>query len=258
MQQLKQHVHGGLALIVPYRGRFRHLVQFVPHLEGFLQGAHLRIAVIEQADARPFNRGKLLNIGFSLFGDSDRICFHDVDMLPLDQNCDYLNSGTTVHLAGRAEQFGYRMPYPEYLGGVLLPKKEDFQRVNGFSNQYWGWGAEDDDLYARFVMAEVRVEHKPGRYRSLPHEPGTVSEANQQRLRRTIAAAAAKVTNTALKARIGQVQAHFGDKPISASDYREDGLSTLNYQIVTRCSLRNAISELSTSQANHEVVQVKL
>ena len=26
---------------------------------------------------------------------------------------------------------------------------EQFRQVNGFSNQYWGWGGEDDNFYIR-------------------------------------------------------------------------------------------------------------
>ena len=42
-----------------------------------------------------------------------------------------------------------RLPYPCLAGGVLSFHREHFQKVNGYSNIYWGWGAEDDDMYKR-------------------------------------------------------------------------------------------------------------
>ena len=35
-------------------------------------------------------------------------------------------------------------PYELLVGGVLCIKPEIFERINGFSNEYWSWGAEDD------------------------------------------------------------------------------------------------------------------
>ena len=35
------------------------------------------------------------------------------------------------------------------MGGVVAFSKDQFEKVNGFSNQFWGWGGEDDDLAMR-------------------------------------------------------------------------------------------------------------
>ena len=43
----------------------------------------------------------------------------------------------------------FRWVYTSYMGGVSMLRKEHFEQINGMSNLYWGWGGEDDDLYAR-------------------------------------------------------------------------------------------------------------
>ena len=82
-----------VAVIVPYRDmhveqrRKEHLDRFVPYITEFLEatGETFRIYIIEQSDDdRKFNRGKLLNIGFSeAKKHGAEVCvFHDVDLLP--------------------------------------------------------------------------------------------------------------------------------------------------------------------------------
>lgn len=43
-----------------------------------------------------------------------------------------------------------RLPYNEFFGGVSGLTVEQFQKINGFPNAFWGWGGEDDDLWNRY------------------------------------------------------------------------------------------------------------
>ena len=45
------------------------------------------------------------------------------------------------------------MPYKGYFGGVSAMSTNDFKKVNGFSNKFWGWGGEDDDMRQRIKSA---------------------------------------------------------------------------------------------------------
>lgn len=43
----------------------------------------------------------------------------------------------------------YRYNYTNFIGGILLLTLQDFKKVNGMSNKYWGWGLEDDEFFLR-------------------------------------------------------------------------------------------------------------
>ena len=49
------------------------------------------------------------------------------------------------------DKFDYKLPHPGIFGGVVAVATDTFRSLNGFSNQYWGWGGEDDDMYVRSV-----------------------------------------------------------------------------------------------------------
>ena len=42
--------------------------------------------------------------------------------------------------------------YYNYAGGVISINRDNVYRLNGYSNGYWGWGSEDDDISARFAQ----------------------------------------------------------------------------------------------------------
>ena len=170
VRKILEHLMEKLSIVIPYRDRESHLSQFLPYMEKspFLEEINFEILIVEQEDGKPFNRGKLLNVGAAESPSSTYYCFHDVDMLPLVS--DYSSVPNPTHLAGEAEQFGFKLPYPGYFGGVTLFSKRDFETVNGYSNDYWGWGAEDDDIMYRCMVRGLKPARKNGRYKSLTHE----------------------------------------------------------------------------------------
>lgn len=160
-----------LAVCVPYRNRQAHLEQFLPHVEAFLasKGIDHKIYIVHQRDKNMFNRGALKNIGFKLAiqDGCDYCVFHDIDMLP--EECDYSfpEQGPT-HLAAGIDSLEGKLFYPTYFGGVVIFSREQFERVNGYCNGYWGWGSEDDDLFSRCILAgladQESIEVKQDRF----------------------------------------------------------------------------------------------
>jgi hypothetical protein len=150
-----------LAIIVPYRDRQEHLDVFVPHMHEFLKdkGIDYTIFIAEQTDDRPFNYGKLCNIVTKEIGEEyTYFAFHDIDMLPTSDECDYGYPDSPTHLATNVESHNNELPYPQYFGGVVLISREDFETANGYSNEYWGYGFEDLDLLYRLQRSGAYLE----------------------------------------------------------------------------------------------------
>jgi hypothetical protein len=177
-----------LAIVIPYRDRKAHLDRFLSHYSPLLPEAD--IYVIEQAEGKPFNRAKLFNVFFCEQGQNyDYYAFHDVDMY-----FDTLRTTIKVydypkvpnHLATCCEQFGYKMPYKGYFGGITLFNRKDFERSGGFSNNFWGWGGEDDEMRKNCIRKGLRPASRQAYYYCADHyrpvDP-VQHKANVQRLR---------------------------------------------------------------------------
>jgi len=167
-----------LEVVIPYRDRQEHLAKQVPHLWKVLtdQGLDFRMTVVEQEPSKKFNLGMMRNIGFLERPDADYYCFHDVDMYAED--VDYSYTDMPTHLAYACEQFNYKLPYRTYFGGVTLFDKASYEKINGHANWYWGWGAEDDDLYWRVAL--VGFKRRFGRFWSEIHNrPGAKDSQNE-------------------------------------------------------------------------------
>ena len=145
-----------LGVCVPYRNREQHLKQFIPTVSKFLKSKDIdfKIYFAHQIDDKLFNRGAMKNIAAKhAFEDGcDYIVWHDIDMVPEDESCDYsFPNDNPQHIAVRISQSDYQLKYEEYFGGAVVFSKEQVERTNGYSNDYWDWGMEDDDLFWRCV-----------------------------------------------------------------------------------------------------------
>ena len=212
-----------LAIIVPYRDREEHLKKFLPAMEecDFLDEIDYEILIVEQEEGKPFNRGKLLNIGAIQCHTASYYCFHDVDMLPMISDYSYVS--TPTHLAAEAEQFGFKLPYQGYFGGVTLFDKHSFIKVNGYSNDYWGWGAEDDDVMFRCLVNDVRPSRKNGKYRSLDHNRVILQDLYQENLKKYF-----EFKNSPNREKI-------------IRDIKSDGLTTLEYKVLEERDLADKV-----------------
>jgi len=151
-----------LGIIVPFRQRESHLEVFVNVLDSFFQNVQQKyqIIVIEQGDARSFNRGRLFNVGYTLEKNNfDYFCFHDVDLIPAELCIDYTypKAKEAVHVAVNTQKLRWRLY--NSAGGVVCMRTEDYNLTNGFNNDYWGWGGEDDDFAIRIKLAGMRLIH---------------------------------------------------------------------------------------------------
>ena len=147
-----------LAIIIPFRDlekdkkRTQELNTLVSYFANYFDNNNYKIFVVEQSnDSRKFNRGQLLNIGFkyAMMEGYENFIFHDVDLLPSEELKEYyVNTPTNepVHIAAVWDRYNKN---PDYFGGIVAFNKEMFQRINGYPNDFWGWGGEDDELYKR-------------------------------------------------------------------------------------------------------------
>merc|ERR1712241_1201733 len=129
----------------------------------------------------------LFNIGASEAMKSysyDCFIFHDVDLLPEDDRNIYSCPRQPRHMSAYIDKFNYKLPYTDLFGGVSAITVEHYKKVNGFSNLYWGWGGEDDDMSSRLRGSNLHIVRYPSdiaRYKMLKHIDESVRHGNPTR-----------------------------------------------------------------------------
>lgn len=101
------------------------------------------------------------------YSNVDCIVLHDVDLVPTFTNRlmvekgDYRCQDMPFHMSNAVYSlsFGKKIKYYNFLtGGILSMRPGHFIDSNGFSNRYYGWGAEDDDLTVRMISNNMCIK----------------------------------------------------------------------------------------------------
>ena len=119
--------------------------------------------LVTSHDEEFFNLGRTINIGYDIIKDrikdDDIFIFHPVDLLPIDVN--YLvNKTTKLCFKGHSSDVYKAMAF----------KCSDFKDINGFSNNYWGWGWEDTDMLLKLGFKNIIPDTLIDNYRRLSND----------------------------------------------------------------------------------------
>lgn len=207
------HVEGRTAIIIPYRDRRQHLTLYLYNVIPKLirQRIDFTIFVIEQSHSAAFNRGMMRNVGFEEAkkeGPFDCFIFNDVDtIIEDDRNMFYCNPFRVRHLASSISRYQYSMPSYILVGGIIAFTKMQFELINGYSNMFFLWGGEDDDVYRRLVEAGCIIERPPDPIGSLTTFSHTHDDITDNRYK----------TSTAVK-----------------NYHKFDGLRSLEYKVLSK------------------------
>ena len=142
-------------VLIPFRDRDEDIKLSLPKINDSLIALGLTptFFIAEQANDLPFNRGMIFNAGFleaKKITDCSHWIFHDVDIF----------EKTPGHLKyGRVDgvRHVYGMEWSN-LGGIFCIDSKTYELANGYSNNFWGWGKEDDDLRNRLNDLGIKID----------------------------------------------------------------------------------------------------
>lgn len=93
------------------------------------------------------------------------------------------------HMSVAVDTLNFKLPYNNIFGGVSAMTVEQFLAVNGFSNTFWGWGGEDDDMSNRLKHRGYHISRYPvniARYTMLAHKKEQASSSRYEKLQNGI------------------------------------------------------------------------
>lgn len=123
-----------------------------------------KITKVKDSDMAKFNLGRLKNIGYSLIKHKKKQYFilSDIDLIPSNNLIEeYLSTPADnqfIHLAAKGTRYyNPKSKKKNFLGGCISFTKKSFDECNGYPNNFWGWGGEDDALLYRSKQNNIDI-----------------------------------------------------------------------------------------------------
>jgi hypothetical protein len=178
------------------------------------------IYVIEQSDdGNKFNIGKLKNIGFDIASKQkyDNYVFTDIDMIPDSDLIEYYfkKCKYPVHLAHKGTRYNSKNTNI-FFGAVNMFSKTQFQNINGYPNNFWGWGGEDDELLLRINDCKMNI--------NIP-SIGSVIDIEETNNR--------EVTIKNKLVNLNKESSKYEKLAVHANTWNKNGINKLNYNIIS-------------------------
>lgn len=147
-------------ILIPYRDRQTHLEYFLNKSYPLLneKNNNLEILIVEQNFGKKFNRGLMINIGYHYYNNEDYYYItQDVDVNPiLEESFDMYNYNL------KKNEIYAIYSDENTLGGLVKFKGSDYKNINGFPNDFWGWGCEDKELLNRAEFKNINIKRSIG------------------------------------------------------------------------------------------------
>ena len=184
------------------------------------------IIIVEQNQGDKFNIGKLKNIGFEYLNKKnkyDNYIFTDIDTIPDSNLIEYFfkitDSINALATFGTRYSTDIKLPF---VGACFSCTKEVYEKINGFSNIFWGWAGEDVNLLFR-----IRDNNMP-LYRNNKGKVLDFEEINFKQ----------KDLKTKVDEEIDREDMEY-EKNFNYKNYKIDGLNSLDYTILDEINYEN-------------------
>jgi hypothetical protein len=178
-----------VALIVAHRNHIEHLKKFNLHFNQLLESEDMNIKIdiflIDQNNGDKFNCGLMRNVGYLIskkYGDYDRVIFHNIDILPDKVMFKKYFTHLDLNMHFASPYLGNKYSSPEFFGGVIGFSKTDFEKINGYPNNFFGLGGEDESLYNRTANLELKCARpSSGSFKMLDNDKPTKYDYNDKK-----------------------------------------------------------------------------
>jgi len=215
---------------------------------------NFHIYIIEQSDdGQLFNIGKLKNIGFEIASKNkenvfDHYIFTDIDIIPNYNLMKYflVTPEEPLALAVRGTRYeSHRIkersdgrPEKIFLGALVSFSKKNFEDINGYANNFWGWGGEDDSLIQR-------IKHAGYKNICYPSE-GNIIDIEEDEHMKTIDDVAVKVKGE--KKDLEKIEKRYND----LTSWKKNGLNSLEYKVLGKDRINRDTTQIRVDLMKNE------